>query len=747
MIYNNIFLLLLLFIKIWIVYSEEIILNVIIYSFFDSDDRYYRLLSNDFNEYCREKGMDIYVQLEVLTPKISTTEFENYGTTIEALLSKKKNPKFDIYFYYSAYSEKFGNHFLNLKDYIPEEYIKGFDERILKETCSYNNELVGLPIHMDVSTLFSNQELLLKYNKEVPETWDELMSTSKYIYDEEKKLNNTIIRYNGLINDESGSVSLYEFINSYRESNESPPLKITSKTTIEALQKIKEMKDEIGEDIFTIPDDKTILTLLSGGNSLFLRYFYMMHLPMFKATALPGRKKGVSGTVVIPNNFGISKYISEERKKAAAEFLKFVSLKEIQKKYIITNNMFSAITELYDDEEVCRVIECDIIKNAYPFSFMDNDAKLFGDDNYHALYRETLFKYIYHDEPITEVLKEIEDITKIYTFSLKTDDTYIGLIIFIIFIILFTSMSLSLIFVFIKKYEKRFKFLSKDLWVLTTIGSLVLMSSIMTLYGDVNNIKCHLKVTLINAGFVLSLYPSLYKMIINFPERNKISLWFEKNKYISIIIIMVFTVILNELLTVSSYDLQKLTTSNEKNYEKCIMNKTFGSIIFYIIQFYNIFIISISLILIFIEWNLEETSLDVKCLETAFFMDILSLIILNIIDKIKFKNYVIYNTILASNILVFSISNYLFIYFIRVLPIFGNNNKNNEAKVILKALLNSDINDPNKHLYSTSIENTSTNDTGKTVETNFTSSNNNSKITEITKKIVNYHNRTSINEK
>jgi len=53
---------------------------------------------------------------------------------------------------------------------------------------------------MDVSTLFSNQELLLKYNKEVPKTWDELMNTSKYIYEEEKKLNNTIIRYNGLIN-------------------------------------------------------------------------------------------------------------------------------------------------------------------------------------------------------------------------------------------------------------------------------------------------------------------------------------------------------------------------------------------------------------------------------------------------------------------------------------------------------------------------------------------------------------------
>ena len=56
------------------------------------------------------------------------------------------------------------------------------------------------PVYIDVATLFSNQELLSKYNKDVPKTWDELMSTSKYIFEEEKKLNNTIMRYNGLFN-------------------------------------------------------------------------------------------------------------------------------------------------------------------------------------------------------------------------------------------------------------------------------------------------------------------------------------------------------------------------------------------------------------------------------------------------------------------------------------------------------------------------------------------------------------------
>ena len=47
---------------------------------------------------------------------------------------------------------------------------------------------------------------LSKYNRDVPKTWDELLSTSKYIFEEEKKLNNTIIPYNGLLN---GKIIIY----------------------------------------------------------------------------------------------------------------------------------------------------------------------------------------------------------------------------------------------------------------------------------------------------------------------------------------------------------------------------------------------------------------------------------------------------------------------------------------------------------------------------------------------------------
>jgi len=465
----------------------------------------------------------------------------------------------------------------------------------------------------------------------------------------------------------------------------------------------------------------------------------MGHLPIFKATALPGRKEGVSGSYIISTNLGVDNYISQERKEAAIEFMKFISMKETHKKYIINNYFFSGITELYDDEEVCNVIECDIIKNVYPFSFMDNDVNLFGNDKFQKKYKDTIFEYLYNDKPINEVLKKIENISKFYTFTWKTDESNIGLIIFIIFLVFSANIALSLIFLFIKKLNRKFRFLTKDFWIITILGSLIILSSVITLYGNVTNVKCHLRTALINVGFALSICPSLHKLIKNFPEKNKISIWFGNNKYIYVLIIMIFTVCLNGINMLSPYDLQHLVTSDEKNYLRCTMNNKYGNLVYYITQIYDFSLILISLILIFLEWNLKETYLDVNFIASALFTDILSLILLNIIDNIKFKNYIIYNSLLAINILFFAISNHLFTYLIRVIIMIGNNSENYEdSKNILGKVTNTSA----KRITNTS-NNTSNNDvvTSKSISV---ASSEDSKLVGFSKKIMSYHNQTTI---
>jgi len=212
MISRNLFIYIFLFIKICIIYAQNtqnITINAILFSYYDDPNSYYKLFTREFNEYSKKNDLGITVELEILTPETSSSVVENYGTTIDSLLVKKKQ-KYEIYFYYSAYSKKYGDYLIDLREYLPEEYIKPYDADLLKSTSySKDGRLVGLPVDVNLSTLFSNRELLEKYNKDVPKTWDELMSTGRYIVEEEKKLNNTVIIYNGLIN---SKIILFYFI-------------------------------------------------------------------------------------------------------------------------------------------------------------------------------------------------------------------------------------------------------------------------------------------------------------------------------------------------------------------------------------------------------------------------------------------------------------------------------------------------------------------------------------------------------
>ena len=151
----------------------------------------------------------------------------------------------------------------------------------------------------------------------------------------------------------------------------------------------------------------TTESLFNTGNALFLRYFYYSHIPVYKGSAFPGKKEGVSGGIVIPFNIAISKYSTEEKQKAAIEFLKFVISEEAQKKYIINKSMFTGIMDLYKDKEVCEKVDCEVVTDSQPFSIMNYDEKVFADDNYHVKYRQKMFDYLYNDKPIDDILKDI----------------------------------------------------------------------------------------------------------------------------------------------------------------------------------------------------------------------------------------------------------------------------------------------------------------------------------------------------
>jgi len=69
-------------------------------------------------------------------------------------LFKKRNTEYDIYYYYSTSTKKYGKYLENLSKYIPDEYLRGYDKSIINESCtSKDNILVGLVIYIFINII------------------------------------------------------------------------------------------------------------------------------------------------------------------------------------------------------------------------------------------------------------------------------------------------------------------------------------------------------------------------------------------------------------------------------------------------------------------------------------------------------------------------------------------------------------------------------------------------------------------
>lgn len=273
---------------------------------------------------------------------------------------------------------------------------------------------------------------------------------------------------------------------------------------------------------------------------------------------------------------------------------------------------------------------------------------------------------MYGNKTISEVIKNIDDMTKYYSFSLKTDDSYIGLIVFIIYIVVLVIMISSTLILYIKKLKLQFHFLTNDFWIISMFGSIIYLSTILTLYGDITNIKCQLRMILISIGFIFNFIPILYILIIHFKD-NTVSEWINKHRFRFLLTLILIMILLNSLLFIPSYNIKNIVVLDGQNFHKCIMTDAFGiNILYFILSLYIINIIFI-IFLIYMEWNNNEIHFYNKILIFLIIMDILILIIYFFFSYIEINNFIAYNLILLSNIYLFSISNYIFIFGIRLI--------------------------------------------------------------------------------
>jgi len=663
---------------------NAVILKALLFTYAEKEHIYTSMVK-DFNEYSKEKNLDIEINLISLTPLNTTINISNYSSMIKTL-TNKKSKKYDIYFYYGSFTYEYGKHFEDLKKY--SEITNNFEPETIKSICSYDNRIVGFPILIDIGSLYSNKILLSKYNKRPPKTWDELIETSKYILEEEKKIGNTdLIGYNGLIYDnEEGNQSIYEFIHSFRDNQNDPHPKIQSKNTEDALRKLKELKDEISSDIIFKKNDGFFFEKLFNGGAVFLKFWSINMDSIYQQTPIPGKIEGVSGTLGGGFNIAINRYIDDNRKEASIEVLKYLLSKPVQKKYVMKEHIYSAIINLYDDEEVCSEINCNMVKQSQPFQYVENLSIIYGYDDYSEKFSNCVFDYLYGNATLNETIKKAKRLTKYYSLELNSEDTSVGLIIFSIYIGIVLIILSSLVFLFKKEYTNQFKFLTKDCWLFIILGTIAILSSVLTEFYELTSMKCKIRVILIVFGFIFSFIPILYQLMVNFSSQNNKTIKFiQKSKYRILFAFFILNFILIVLILTSNYNIENVIQTNKESFRRCGRLSKNGRRIVYFSGIYGFVLILITFIFVFLEWNIEEIYHDLRFIVGALFMDILSIILYIFTGKIKCESYITYKLVLASNVFIYSLSNYIFLYAIRLFPSLVL--INNEEERFLKSFL------------------------------------------------------------
>jgi len=527
----------------------------------------------------------------------------------------------------------------------------------------------------------------------IPKTWDELIDIGKFIYIKEKEAGNEdLIGYNGLIPETEGSFqTVQEFIYSFRDKISSPYPEYNSKEALEALITLKKIKEELSsDDIFKSKEDYSISRLISG-NAIFLKFWtYRQVNPVYNISLVPGHKEGVSGTFIEGNIIGINKQITDNRKKLAVEALTYMTSRKIQKQITMKSKIISGIDSLYDDEEVCEVIQCDVIKNIQYVTRPSTSSLSY--DTYSSQFRKYIFDFMYGDESAQRTLLNIENIIKMTHISLSTEESIVGFIVFIVTIIMSVIMLLSLIFLFIEKYKPFFTFLSVDFWFILVAGTIIGLFSIFTLYGVMDEQKCHFNYLLISIGFSLRLIPILHKLISNFPKKSKLILIITNHRYPFLFLFIVFDISAYTIIYFLKYQIVDVIIPYALNYKKCVMTGPVQFILYLASFLEKIVVILMISILLFLEWNLAETKKDTKTVCYALSLDSIMFLIIMGFGSVNFNEYYEYFIIISVLNMLLSISNYVCLYIIRLFWI-TKMDENSDLRDIESALNKFNINE------------------------------------------------------
>ncbi|KAL6613112.1 periplasmic binding protein-like II [Neocallimastix californiae] len=597
-----------------------------------SNEKIIKSIVEDFNNYSQEKNLEIQLIDNIYS---TVTTPESYSETIEFLL-KSKSSKYDLIIHDMIDSKKLANYLTNLNEYISSPLFEMYSNGIVNDTYIINKNMIALPLYIEYSMLFSNQDLLDKYEKSIPKTWDDLINIAKFIMTEELNSGNEVFGYSADMTDtESGFASFYEYIYSFREKETDPYPKITNSEAVEAMKKLKKLKDELGEHGIR-SNQNDINECLNSSNCLFVKTWNTApHIGNYTVSNLPGHATGVTGSCLGGYNMGINKHISNKKKENVAKVINYFVSYEYQKDNILKYGVQSALKDIYDDSSICQKYkQCQDFRTIQPI-LRPIHAK---DDyfDYSHRYRNFLLKYLYDDTDLNECLQNIEYLTKIFY---EEESSLMNKIYIIIISVTVLYMIITYCLAFTKKHRGKFGLLNRFYWFLYMLGQIIIMCYGIAGMGETTNFKCQIRPIIFSVGFTLSNTILLVRMLINFPESERRFVRFCENNFgLTLIISLGIDTILNVINLIEPYEVESIIDGNIM-YNKCKLGTMLGLLSLAIIFLYKILILIAMAILVFVEWNIKEFRHDIRYLTSTLFISFIIYFLFGMVQNINLGGY------------------------------------------------------------------------------------------------------------
>ncbi|EFM60384.1 sugar ABC transporter, periplasmic sugar-binding protein [Brucella sp. BO2] len=292
-------------------------------------------------------------------PSSSSEQFSQYRLWLAA-----GNSDVDVYQTDIVWAPQLSDQFIDLTEATKDVTGAHFPSIIASQTV--NGKLVALPFYTDAPALFYRKDLLEKYNKPVPKTWDEMAATAKDIMEKERADGKADLwgfvfqgnAYEGL------TCNALEWIKSSGGGQIVEPdgeISVNNEKAAAAIDRARGWIGTISPQGVLGYQEEESRGVWQTGNAVFMRnwpYVYALSNSAdsvvkgkFDVAPLPAMAEGEPPASALGGwNLAVSKYSTKQ--DAAIALVKFLASPAVQKAEAVELSRLPTIEALYDDKDV-----------------------------------------------------------------------------------------------------------------------------------------------------------------------------------------------------------------------------------------------------------------------------------------------------------------------------------------------------------------------------------------------------------